>query len=135
MQSHEGPRHKRSRQPRNKCVPVSSPKNASEEIDGEEEARIMLCQLTRLLLASRAREALFPFPIPFLELARCATRTKMQFFNEREVKNVSGVLFSLPPVLVRCALPNRSPFFFMLVFSPVAFSTIPNPFYVVFFCL
>lgn len=67
-------------------------------------------------------------PIPFLELARCATRTKMQFFNEREVKNVSGVLFSLPPALVRRARPNRSPFFFTLVFSPVAFSTIPNPF-------
>lgn len=118
-----------SRQSRNKCAPVSSPKKCKRR---DRRRRRSPHHASVASSCAPVRHS----SIPFLELARCATRTKMQFFNEREVKNVSGVLFSLPPVLVRRARPNRSPFLFTLVFSPVAFSTIhPKPFYAVFLSL
>lgn len=71
-----------------------------------------------------AREALISFLIPFLELARCATREKLQFFNEREEKRVwifflffssSSLLPSFPILLyalfARCIFHHPNPFY------------------------
>jgi hypothetical protein len=82
-----------------------------------------------------AREALISFLIPFLELARCATRAKhkrkkLQFFNEREEKRV-WIFFASPSSSSLFALAaNRFPFFLFRLFARCIFHH-SNPFYVV----